>query len=119
MNHNNFHFTQIPDKVNDAIFLKSPKTMFLGHFRSFCPMGIFSKKSSCHTQLYMDPYYRLYTDHTTIYGSHNYIWTLFYRTLPAEAQDPKKEKQFFFIRETKLILLLPLETISTPMCHVL
>ena len=32
----------IPDKTNDIIFLKSKKTLFLGHF---CPMGIFSKKS--------------------------------------------------------------------------
>ena len=28
MNHENFHFTQIRDKTNDMIFLKSPKTMF-------------------------------------------------------------------------------------------
>ena len=35
LNHNNFHFTQIPDKSNDVIFLKNPKTMFLGHFWSF------------------------------------------------------------------------------------
>ena len=35
MNHKNFHFTQIPDKTNDVIFLKSPKTMFLGHFWPF------------------------------------------------------------------------------------
>ena len=40
MNHKNFHFTQIPDKNNDMIFLKSPKTMLLGHF---CQIGIFSK----------------------------------------------------------------------------
>ena len=32
MDHNNFHFTQIPDKTIDVIFLKSPKTMFLRHF---------------------------------------------------------------------------------------
>ena len=35
MNHKNFHFTQIPDKTNDMIFLESPKTMFLGHFWPF------------------------------------------------------------------------------------
>ena len=59
MNHNNFQFTQIPDKTNDMIFLKSPETIqkvwvIFGHF---CLMGIFSKKSqySCHTQLYMGP----------------------------------------------------------------
>ena len=28
MNHKNFRFTQIPDKTNDMIFLKSLKTMF-------------------------------------------------------------------------------------------
>ena len=28
MNHENFHFTQIRDKTNDMILLKSPKTMF-------------------------------------------------------------------------------------------
>ena len=31
MNHKNFRFTQIPDKTN-VIFLKGPKTLFLGHF---------------------------------------------------------------------------------------
>ena len=30
-----FHFAQTPDKTNDMIFLKSPKTMFLGHFWPF------------------------------------------------------------------------------------
>ena len=49
MNHKNFHFTQIPDKNNDVIFLKSPKTMFLGYFWPFFP------KPGCHTQLYMAP----------------------------------------------------------------
>ena len=31
----NFHFTQTPDKTNDAICLKRPKTMFFGNFGSF------------------------------------------------------------------------------------
>ena len=31
----NFHFTQIPDKTNNMIFLKSPKTMFPDHFWPF------------------------------------------------------------------------------------
>ena len=35
MNHKNFRFTQIPDKTNDMIFLKSSKTLFLGHFWPF------------------------------------------------------------------------------------
>ena len=56
MNHNNFYFTQIPDKTNDKIFLKSPKTMFLGYFSSFLPNeDFFQKIQLCHTQLYMDP----------------------------------------------------------------
>ena len=47
MNHKNFHFTQIPDKTNDPIFLKSPKTIFLGHFWPFLVIfarwGFFTK----------------------------------------------------------------------------
>ena len=44
MNHKNFHFTQIQDKTNDMIFLKSPKAMFLGHFGPFLPDGDFFQK---------------------------------------------------------------------------
>ena len=56
MNHKNFHFIQIPDKTNDLIFLKSPKTMFLGHFWSFLSDGnSFQKTQLCHTQLHMGP----------------------------------------------------------------
>ena len=32
MNHKNFCFTEIADETNDMIFLKSPKTLFLGRF---------------------------------------------------------------------------------------
>ena len=42
INHKNFHFTQIPDKTSDMIFLKSPKTLFwaiFDHFWSFLPNG--------------------------------------------------------------------------------
>ena len=49
INHKNFHLTQIPDKTNKAIFLKSPKSPF-GHF---CPMRIFSKKSGPVTYNYI------------------------------------------------------------------
>ena len=35
MNHKNLCLTQIPDKTNDMIFLKSPKTLFLAHFWPF------------------------------------------------------------------------------------
>ena len=49
INHKNFHFPQITDKPNDVIFLKSPKTMFLGHFWLFLVIfawwGFFPKKS--------------------------------------------------------------------------
>ena len=48
INHKNFHFRQILDKTNDVIFLKSPKTMFLGHFFPFLVIfpwcGFFLKK---------------------------------------------------------------------------
>ena len=55
MNHKNFYLTQIPDKTNDMIFLKSPKTIF-DHFWSFLPNGdFFQKVPLCHKQLYMGP----------------------------------------------------------------
>ena len=54
MNHKNFHFTQIPDKTNDMIFLKSPKTLLLDHFWPFLPNGdFFPKKSSSVTHNYI------------------------------------------------------------------
>ena len=48
---------QTPDKTNDMIFLKSPNAIFGPLLTIFChlPDGIFSKKSGCHTQLYMGP----------------------------------------------------------------
>ena len=57
INHKNFHFTQIPDKTNDMIFLKSPKTMFLGHFWPFLVIfawwGFFPKNLALsHTTIY-------------------------------------------------------------------
>ena len=54
MNHKNFDFTQIPEKTNDMIFLKSSKTMFLGHFWPFLPEGDFFQK--------------IQLSNTTIYG---------------------------------------------------
>ena len=56
MNHKSIHFSQISDNTNDVIFLKSPKTMLLGHFWSFLANGdFFQKIPLCHTQLYMAP----------------------------------------------------------------
>ena len=58
MNHKNFHFTQIPDKTDDAIFLKNAKTMFLDHSWSFLvilPDRDFSQKNPAHILLDMVP----------------------------------------------------------------
>ena len=45
MNHKNFHFTQIPGKINDMIFLKSQKIML-----TIFADGDFSQKIwLCHT----------------------------------------------------------------------
>ena len=58
MNHSNFHFTQIPAETNVVFFKKSKNHVlgqFLTIFSQFCPRGILSKKSDCHTQLYMGP----------------------------------------------------------------
>ena len=55
MKHKKFDFTQIPRKTNDVILLKSPKTMFLGHFWPFLPDGDFFQKNQQNV-------------------THNYIW---------------------------------------------
>ena len=59
MNHKNFHFTQILDKIDDLILLKSPKTMFCAifdHFWSFLfDEDFFQKIWLCHWQLHMGP----------------------------------------------------------------
>ena len=96
INQKNFNFTQIPDKTNDAIFLKSPKTMFWGYFWPFFSLGIFSKNSSCHTKLYMAPNFKLGFRKKLMSQSQENLWAggrmdrqiLFYRTLPFKAQDP-------------------------------
>ena len=53
MNHNNVYLTQISDKTNDVIFLKSSKK-FLGHFWPFSRWGFVPKNQTL--------------SHTTIYG---------------------------------------------------
>ena len=53
MNHKNFRFTPISGKTNDMIFLKSPKTLFLGHFWSFLPDGKFFSKNLAVTRNYI------------------------------------------------------------------
>ena len=42
INHKNSRSTAIPDKTHDTIFLKCPKTVFLGHFRLF--LVIFARR---------------------------------------------------------------------------
>ena len=57
MNQKNFHFTQIPGKTNDIIFLKSPKTknhVFEPFLTIFARWGFFPKNPAL--------------SHTTIYG---------------------------------------------------
>ena len=107
MNHKNFHFTQISDKTKDEIFLKSPKTMFLGYFWPilviFAWWGFFPKKLGSVTHNY------IWAPNTMLSFRKNYEsilrkltdrrkdgqkdgWkdgqTLFYRTLPADAGGP-------------------------------
>ena len=56
MNHKNFPFTPIPDKINDLVFLKRQKSVlgsFLTIFGHSCPMGSFSKKSGSVTHNYI------------------------------------------------------------------
>ena len=58
MNLKNFRFTQITDKTNGVIFFKSPKTLFMGHFRPF--LVIFAQWGFVPKNLALS--------HTTIYG---------------------------------------------------
>ena len=56
MNDKNFCFTQLPDKTNDIVFLRSPKTLFwtgFDHFWSFLPNGEFSKRYDSVTDNYI------------------------------------------------------------------
>ena len=123
MNHKNFHFSQIPGKTNDVIFLKSSKTLFLGHFLPFlvifCPMGIFSKKSDSVTNNY------IWNPKTIVSFRKNCAnpektyeqtegrtdgRTLFYRTLAADAGGPKsyamKYHKFVHWKHSKVLLHL-------------
>ena len=53
MNHKNFDFTQIPEKTDDVIFLKSPRTIFLA---IFARCGFFPKNPALsHTTIYASP----------------------------------------------------------------
>ena len=50
----NFRFTQIPDKTNDMIFLKSKNAVFgpfLTIFGHFCPMSQFANFEKTYKQI--------------------------------------------------------------------
>ena len=110
MNHSNFDFTQIPDKTNDMIFLKSPKSHALG---PFLPDGIFSKKSSSVTQLYMDSYHYTKFQKKLMSQSQENLWadgrkvrqTVFYRTLPTETRGTTTSLQQLTAGNTPNLLL--------------
>ena len=50
--HKDFPFTQIPDKTNDIIFLKSPKNLFLGHFLPFFLIVFSENPALSHITIY-------------------------------------------------------------------
>ena len=94
MNHKNFHFTQISDKNNDMIFLKSPNTLFLDHFWpfvSFLPDGDFFLKNPAlsNTTIY-GPLTRWPNSEKTYRQTEEQTdgQTLFHRPILAEAGGP-------------------------------
>ena len=98
MDHKNFDFTQIPDKTNVIIFLKSPKIMLLGHFWPFLPNGDFFQKNPAATCNYIWPL--IFQKNLTRQSQENLQadgrmdrQSLLYRTLPAETRDPTTSLQ--------------------------
>ena len=98
INHKNFHFTQIPDKTNDMIFLKSPKPCFWAIFDHSLPDGnFFQKIRLCHTQLYMDPLHHVNFQKNLMSQSRENLrtdgrtdrQTLFYRTFRPRPESNK------------------------------
>ena len=107
MKHKNIWFTQIPDKTNDVIFLKSPKTLFWHHFWSFLPNEDFLQKIClCHTQPYMDPWHHVKFQKKIMSQFQENLrtgrtdgQTLFYRILPDEAAGPIKRHALIILEE--------------------
>ena len=84
MNHKKINFTQIPDKTNDMIYLKSPKNLFWAISDHFSPMGKKSRSVTC-KKLMSQSKESLQIDgrmERKMDGQ-----TLFYRTVPAEAEE--------------------------------
>ena len=98
LNHDNFNFTQIPDKTNDEIFLKSPKAMFLGHFWPFLVIfarwRFFPKDTALpHKTIYGPPTHVKFQKKLISQSRENLRTdgqTLFYSTLSAEAGGPTR-----------------------------
>ena len=99
INHKNFHLTQNPDKTNDAIFLKSPKTMFLDHFWLFLvifdwwrffPRNLALSNRTIYAPLMSQSQQKIWKDGRT--GRRKDGQTLFYRTVPAEVGGPKMQE---------------------------
>ena len=84
MSHRNYHFTKIPDKTNDVIFLKSSETMFLGHL---CPMRIF--------------FHKIWLSHTTIYGllTPCQVSEKTYEPVPRKTTHRQKNGEILFYRK--------------------
>ena len=98
MNHKNLHFTQIPDKNNDVISLKSPKIMFWGHFWLFLVIftwwGFFPKNpalshATMHHAKFQKKLMSQSRENVRTDGKTD-RQTLFYRTLPAKTGGPIK-----------------------------
>ena len=104
MNHKNFHLTQISDKTNDMIFLKSPETLFLGYFWPFLVIfagwrffpknpalshiTIYGPLTACYvSEKNNEPIPWKVIDKQKDGGKDRH--TLFFRTLPAENGGPK------------------------------
>ena len=111
MKHKNFWFTQSPDKTNDVIFLKSPKTLFWGHFWSFSSLrDFFQKIYLSHTtsnamlsfRKNSEPILRKFKTDGRMDGRTEGRMdrqTLFYRTLLAEAGGPMKRYAVIILEE--------------------
>ena len=97
MNFKNFHLIQIPDKTNDMVFLKSPKTLFwviFDHFWSFLPNR--------------DVFQKIQLSHITIDGPLTACWVSEKNNEPIQRKctyrwkDERKDRHTLFFRTKKL-----------------
>ena len=120
MDNKNFHFTQIPDKPNDVIFLKSPKTLFWRHFWpfwSFLPNGNFFQNITLNYNTMPSFRKTLWANSEKIYEQTKDRWkdgwkdiqkangqTLIYRTLRASTRGPKNPWKLTFPKSKRFFL---------------